>query len=135
MNPAKIELTEYIPHPPGRVWAALTSPELHAKWWAEGDVRPQLGHRFTLDMGKWGHQPCEVIAIEPEKMISYTFSESMTITWRVEPEGGGTRLTLEQTGFDLDTPLGRTAYEGMGKGWPAILKKINPVLAAEPATA
>lgn len=24
--------------------------ELHAKWWAAGDVRPVVGHEFTLDM-------------------------------------------------------------------------------------
>ena len=39
------------------VWRALTEPELLARWWAEGDIKPVVGHRFTLDMGKWGRQP------------------------------------------------------------------------------
>ena len=39
-------------HPPAAVWRALTDPALHARWWAAGDVRPVVGHRFTLDMGR-----------------------------------------------------------------------------------
>ncbi|WP_204745638.1 SRPBCC family protein [Glycomyces paridis] len=35
-----IHCEQYIPHPPAKVWAALTVPELHARWWAEGDVKP-----------------------------------------------------------------------------------------------
>lgn len=128
-----IQLTEHLPHPPARVWAALTTPELHAKWWAAGEVKPVVGHRFTLDMGQWGQQPCEVLAAEPERLLSYTFAPGTldtVITWRLEPEGEGTRLSFEQRGFDLDSPLGRAAYEGMGGGWPAIVKSIGTVLSA-----
>lgn len=85
-----IQLTQFIPHPPGKVWAALTDPALHAKWWAAGDVRPVVGHRFTLDMGPWGQQPCEVLAVEHEKLLSYSFAPgtlNTTITWRLQAEG------------------------------------------------
>ena len=37
-QPAVIRLDEHIPHTPARVWAALTDPEIHARWWAAGDV-------------------------------------------------------------------------------------------------
>ncbi|UQU65832.1 SRPBCC domain-containing protein [Couchioplanes caeruleus] len=47
------------------VWRALTEPELLARWWATGDIKPIVGHRFTLDMGSWGQQPCEVLEVEP----------------------------------------------------------------------
>ena len=128
-----IQVTEHIPHPPSKVWAALTTPELHAKWWAAGDVKPVVGHRFTLDMGQWGQQNCEVLAAEPERLLSYTFAPGTldtVITWRLEPEGEGTRLSFEQRGFDLDSPMGRMAYEGMGGGWPGIIKQIAVVLSA-----
>ena len=126
-----IRVDRFIPHPPHRVWAALTTPELHAKWWAAGDVRPVVGHRFSLDMGQWGQQPCEVIAAEPERMLAYSFAEGTldsTVTWRLTPEGEGTRLTLEHSGLDLDSPLGRTAYEGMGRGWPGVVGRIEHAL-------
>src|SRR5690349_11252152 len=97
-EPGLIQITQFIDHPPARVWAALTDPALHAKWWAAGDVRPVAGHRFTLDMGQWGSQPCEVLAAETERLLSYSFAPETlktAITWRLAPEGRGTRLSLE----------------------------------------
>jgi len=47
----------HIPHPPAAVWRALTDPDLLARWWAAGEVKPVVGHRFTLDMGNWGTSP------------------------------------------------------------------------------
>ncbi|MBV6697817.1 SRPBCC domain-containing protein [Kitasatospora aureofaciens] len=129
---AVISCDEFLPHPPARVWEALTEPELHARWWAAGDVKAVVGHRFTLDMGPWGQQPCEVIAVEPERLLSYSFAEGTldtTVTWRLVPEGHGTRLLLEHAGFDLDTPMGRQAHQGMAQGWPGVLRRIAPALA------
>lgn len=132
-DPAAIHCDQFIAHPPATVWKALTEPELHARWWAAGDVRPVVGHRFTLDMGKWGQQPCEVLDVEPERLLRYSFASGTldtTITWRLEPEGAGTRLFLEHSGFDLDSPLGRTALDGMGGGWPGVLRNLEPALTA-----
>ncbi len=131
IEPGLIQLTEFIPHPPARVWAALTDPATHAKWWAAGDVRAVVGHRFTLDMGQWGLQPCEVLAVEPERLLSYSFAPgtlNTTITWRMKAEGSGTRLSLEHKGFDLDSPMGKTAFQGMGNGWPSVIARIGSVL-------
>jgi uncharacterized protein YndB with AHSA1/START domain len=128
---AVIRLSQFINHPPAKVWKALTDPEIHAKWWAAGDVKAVVGHRFTLDMGPWGQQPCEVLVVEPERLLSYSFAPGTldsTITWRLEPENGGTRLHLEHSGFDLDSPLGKKAFEGMGGGWPAVLERIAPAI-------
>ncbi|WP_433348839.1 SRPBCC family protein [Microtetraspora malaysiensis] len=129
---AEIRCEQPLAHPPAAVWTALTDPGLHARWWAGGDVRPVVGHRFTLDMGDWGVQPCEVTAVEPGRLLSYRFAEGSldtTITWRLEQEGEGTRLFLEHTGFDLDTPAGKQAYRGMSVGWPQVLGRIDAVLA------
>lgn len=124
----KIELSQYIPHSPAKVWRALTDPALVAKWWAAGDVKAIIGHRFTLDMGKWGQQACEVTAVEPERLLRYSFALDTTITWRLQPEGTGTRLLLEHSGFDLDSPLAKAAFEGMSNGWPSILERVSPAI-------
>jgi uncharacterized protein YndB with AHSA1/START domain len=121
----------HIPHPPAAVWRALTDPDLLARWWAAGEVKPVVGHRFTLDMGNWGTQPCEVTAVEPESRLEYHFAQGVldtTIVWRIEPEAEGTRLYLEHAGFDLDSPMGRQAFAGMGNGWPHILTQIERAL-------
>ncbi|MEU6807540.1 SRPBCC domain-containing protein [Streptomyces sp. NPDC046831] len=127
-----ITCEKFLPHPPAAVWRALTDPELHARWWAAGDVRPVVGHRFTLDMGNFGSQPCVVTEVDHQRLLAYRFAEGTldtTLTWLLQPEDDGTRLLLTHSGFDLDSPMGRQAYDGMGKGWPHVLDRLGTVLA------
>lgn len=75
-------------------------------------------------------QPCEVLAVEPERLFRYRFAQptlNTIITFELVPDGSGTRLTLTHEGFDLDNPLSRRAFEGMRPGWPGILAKIEAV--------
>jgi len=128
---AKIVLEHVYAQAPARVWRALTEPALVARWWAAGDIRAEVGHRFDMDMGPWGKQPCEVLSVEPERLFRYRFAEptlDTIITWQLAPEGNGTRLTLTHEGFDLDSPIGKRAFEGMKPGWPGIMAKIATVL-------
>lgn len=130
-KPAIIEVDHWFPHPPAAVWKALTDPALHARWWAAGDVRPLLGHRFDLDMGQWGKQPCEVVQVEPDRLLKYKFGIGTLdtfITWRLAADGAGTRLKMTHEGFDMDSPMGRMAFEGMGAGWPKVVAHIATVL-------
>jgi len=131
-SPGLIQLTQYVPHPIAKVWTALTDPAVQARWWAAGDVRAVVGHRFTLDMGQWGQQPCEVLAVQSERLLAYVFaagSLNTTITWRLEPQGEGTTLSLEHKGFDLDSPMGKAAYQGMSNGWPMVLARLESAIA------
>ncbi|MGX1274500.1 SRPBCC family protein [Streptomyces phaeoluteigriseus] len=130
-----ITCEKFLPHHPAAVWKALTDPDLHARWWAAGDIRPVVGHRFTLDMGNFGSQPCEVTEVHDQRILAYRFAETTlntTITWTLNPEGEGTRLVLTHTDFDLDSPMGRQAYDGMGRGWPHVLDRLEGVLGETP---
>ncbi len=125
----KIELEHFYPNPPSEVWKCLTIPELHAQWWAPGEVKAEVGASFDLDMGNFGYQTCEVLEVQPERLFKYLFSPDMlgtTITWLLIPENGGTRLRLTQEGFDFDSPIGGMAYSGLKSGWPDILAKMKP---------
>ncbi|WP_437533963.1 SRPBCC domain-containing protein [Sorangium sp. So ce726] len=129
--PAVIRLEHRYTAPPSAVWRALTDPELHARWWAPGDVKAVVGHRFELDMGPWGKQACEVLAVEAERLFSYRFAIGKLdtiITWRLTPEGPGTLLTLTHEGFNLDSAMGKTAFEGMKPGWPKVLENLGRTL-------
>jgi len=129
--PAKIELEQYYEHPASAIWRALTDPELHAKWWVPGDVRPVVDHCFTLDMGRWGMQRCRVLAVEPERLFRYSFAEDSlktTITWQLAEQGTGTLLTLTHEGFDLDSPIAKAAFDGMKNGWPGVLVRLGAAL-------
>ena len=126
-----IVIEQFIRKPPARVWAALTSPEEIARWWAPGDIKPVVGHKFTLDMGSWGQQPCEILeAVEPERLV-YSFTPDWTLTWKLVPEAGGTRLVFEHSGFDLSNPQQRFAFENMGSGWKKILPHFAGLLEKE----
>lgn len=88
MTENAIRLERTFAHSPEAVWAALTTPDLLAKWWAPGDISPVVGHRFTMDMGGWGQQQCEVTAVEPGTSITFVFAEGTldtTITWARRP--------------------------------------------------
>jgi uncharacterized protein YndB with AHSA1/START domain len=111
-----ISVDQFVPHPPARVWRALTTPAELARWWAAGDIAPVVGHTFLLDMGGWGQVPCEVTEVaEPERLV-FTFGH-WTLTWRLVAEGAGTRLLLDHSGFDPDRPEDRFARDRMGPGW------------------
>jgi len=63
-----------IPHPPEKIWRALTQPHLMEEWLMKNDFKPAVGHRFNLS-GDWGGVlDCEVLAIEPNKTLSYTWN-------------------------------------------------------------
>jgi len=131
MTENTIRLTRHFPHPPEAVWKALTTPDLLARWWAPGDIAPTAGHRFTMDMGAWGMQQCEVLSVHPGTSISFLFAEGSldtTVTWTLETVEDGTVLHLEHAGFQLDTPMGQQAFDGMGNGWPGVLSRIDGVL-------
>lgn len=127
-----LKFTKEIAFPAELVWAAITDSNALAKWWATGDIRPVVGHEFSLDMGPFGAQACKVLEVVPEKLFVMLFgigSLDTTITFRLEESDGHTVLNFEQSGFDLDSPMGAQAYEGMGRGWPGILARIEPAIA------
>ncbi|MFC9358058.1 SRPBCC domain-containing protein [Rhodococcus sp. NPDC057014] len=126
----RISVDQFIAAPPAKVWRALTEPDLLARWWAAGDIAATVGHRFHLDMPGWGAVPCEVVEVELERRFVYTFTENWTLVWRLVPEGAGTRLFLDHSGFDLDDKRSRHAFERMGPGWrDTVLPRLAGVAA------
>lgn len=126
-----IRAEHFYAHPPSVVWKALTEPDLMARWWAAGDIRAVVGHRFNIEMGQWGRQPCEILEVQPERLLRFRFSTGTLdtiISWELLPEGMGTRLRLTHEGFNLNSPMGRVALEGMKPGWPKVLARLDSVL-------
>ena len=119
-----IEVDEFLPHAASRVWRALVDPSELAQWFMASDFRPEIGHEFTLDTGRWGTTRCTVTAVEPERLLRYTWRNGLldtVVTWKLAPEGKGTRLLLEHHGFDLDDPGQRRAFDGMDGGWRSMI--------------
>jgi len=116
-----------IPHPPAKIWRALTQPHLIAEWLMKNDFLPAKDHRFTL-RGDWGSVDCKVLAVEPHKVLSYTWDamglESI-VTWTLTPTSAGTHLRVEQAGFRPDQ---QQAYQGAQYGWRKFLGNLEQVL-------
>ena len=117
-----------IAFPPEKIWRALTQPQLIAEWLMKNDFKPVVGHSFNL-RADWGAVDCQVLAVEPNKTLSYTWGghglESV-VTWTLTPTGTGTHLRMEQTGFRPDQPQ---YYQGAKAGWPRFFAALEQVLA------
>jgi len=126
-----------IPFPPEKIWRALTQPHLIQEWLMKNDFAPVIGHQFKL-RGDWGGVlDCEVLAIEPNKSLSYTWNHAHSdaaydlqsvVTFTLTPTRTGTLLRVEQAGFKPDQ---KQAYGGAKLGWKQFLEKLQSLLAIE----
>lgn len=116
-----IEVDQFVAAAPEKVWRLLTEPQLLRLWWADGDVAPIVGHEFSLDMPGYGRQPCKVLEVDPPHRFVYSFTESWTLSWRLEAEGAGTRVFLSHKGFDLGDKRMADAFGRMGPGWREVV--------------
>jgi len=134
-----------LPDPPERVWRALTDPSLLEAWLMPNNLRAEVGAHFqfrTAPAPGWsGIVDCEVLEVVPNRLLVYSWrggskategrgpGMDTVVTWRLTPlENGGTRLYLEHSGFDPDSPV----FKAMGQGWRGkISGKIPQLLAAQ----
>ena len=120
-----------LPHPPEKVWRALTTPHLIAEWLMPGDIKPEVGHEFHLS-ADWGGVDCKVLEADPPKRIVMTWVgkglDSM-VELTLTPTPTGTHLVMEQSGFTRDYPA---AYGGARNGWARMFDTLETVLAKEP---
>jgi uncharacterized protein YndB with AHSA1/START domain len=124
-----------FPFAPERLWRALTQPHLIEEWLMKNDFKPTVGHRFNL-RGEWGGVlDCEVLAIEPNKTLSYTwifahddaaYNLTSVVTFTLTPTSTGTHLRMEQSGFRPDQPQ---AFNGAKFGWQKFIENLGQLLA------
>ena len=124
-----------MPHSPEKLWRALTQPHLMAEWLMKNDFVPVVGHRFKLS-GDWGGVlDCEVLALEPNRTLSYTwnfahddaaYALKSVVTFTLTPTQGGTHLRMEQVGFRPDQ---KQAFGGAKAGWQQFFGKLEEVVA------
>ena len=118
-----------LPSPPAQVWRTLTEPALVARWLMETDIAPIVGRQFSFrgtPMGDWdGHVACEVLAVEPARLLRYSWRGGSganrldtIVTWTLTPTStGGTLLHLEHAGFADANGSAFDAFTIMGGGW------------------
>jgi len=99
-----VHLAVNIAATPHEIFLGLSEPSWLNRWIAsDAKVDPKPGGVY--DYG-WGAGPTKILEIESDKKLSYSWKwdqEPETVTtWELEESGGGTRLTVVQSGFAPD---------------------------------
>jgi uncharacterized protein YndB with AHSA1/START domain len=111
-----------LPHPPKKVWRALTEPELLSQW-----LLPVFGHQLapgaaftfkTQPQPGWdGVVDCRMLEVDAERRISWRWvvgDIDTVVTFTLAPTTSGTRLLLVQSGFRADQ---KQNFGGARYGW------------------
>jgi len=125
-----------MPHPLEKVWRALTQGALIKEWLMDNDFQPVVGHKFTFrstPVANWnGVIDCEVLAVEPNQKLSYSWGSlglGSVVVWTLVATEGGTLVRMEQSGFRPDQ---EAAYKGANYGWRKFIGGLERVVAGLP---
>lgn len=145
-GPRKVLRKEAVyPHPPEKVWVAITDPYAIAEWLMPTDFRPVVGSKFRMQVDPapfcgTGIVVGQVLKADPPRKLVYSWVEGnpdytpkagrdhTTVSWKLYPTpGGGTRLVLEHIGVEVIPWLHRLM---MNFGWGTMVKRWIPKVAA-----
>lgn len=122
-----------FPQSPDEVWRALTDRAALAEWMFQNDFEPRVGHRFTFQVPPNPQVKfeglvvqCEIIKCAPPKELSFSWVAreiNTRVDYLLEPDGSGTKVYFEQSGFEQEQ-----AYGGAGYGWTLMHGKLAEVL-------
>ena len=140
-----------IPQPREQVWPAITDSATLAEWMFPNDFEPRVGHHFTFRVPgnpkmnfDWLTVRCEVLECEPPRdnaggenttgRLAFSWSaggpvENTRVSFMLEPDGEGTRVLFEHSGFDVSMPFGEQAFKGAEFGWAKMFKQLATVVA------
>lgn len=139
--PDRIERTIELAHPPGKVWAALTTAEGLGAWFgneAAIDLRP--GGLGWMRWADGSAVEMRVERVEEPRVFGFTWPiyglpgddpRRTYVEFTLEAAGAGTRLTMAESGFaQLPEDAFRQAYDGNAEGWAKELGELAGYLNA-----
>lgn len=133
VSPSTLVVERELPHPPEKIWRALTQSSLMEAWLLANDFRPVVGHKFKLrnqPMPQWdGVIDSEVLVVEPPTRLAYRWvalGVDTVVTWTLTPRAGGTHVRMEQSGFK---PEQKANYHGATYGWQQFIGRLESVVA------
>ncbi len=137
MNERAIERVLSLDASPERVWSAITDPAELSQWFGDGaelELRP--GGSGAFSWNEHGRFAMRVEAVEAptrlvwswvhEADVPFDQAPSTRVEWVLSPrKGGGTILTLRETGFRTDLH-----HQQNTEGWTEELSELVTLLAA-----
>jgi uncharacterized protein YndB with AHSA1/START domain len=119
---------------PQAVWRSLTDSASLAEWMYPNDFEPRVGHRFSFRVPPKPQLPdglivsCEVLVCAPESELVFSWVVdrflNTRVSYRLEPDGTGTRVLFEHSGFDQPG-----ARKGAEYGWDIMHGELAKTLA------
>ncbi|MFG1704508.1 SRPBCC domain-containing protein [Nonomuraea sp. M3C6] len=87
------------------VFDSLIDSETVTRWFGFPiEIEPYVGGRFAMGGFENDPSPAKVLELEPGRKFSVNWGDAGVGTWELEGAGGKTRLTLVQSGFDVERP-------------------------------
>jgi uncharacterized protein YndB with AHSA1/START domain len=141
----RIEKQIVLRAPRSRVWKAIANAEELGTWFGVKGLKGwfEPGQRVRGQIASEGHEhltlELTVEEVEPERLLSwrwhphavepgvdYSSEPTTRVEFRLEDDGGGTRLTLVESGFDGIPAQRRDQAFGMnGEGWAEQLRRVE----------
>jgi len=123
-----------LPHPPAKVWRAITEPEHLSSWFPSSvalDLRAGGDMTFTQGGDDGPEQKGTVLEVDAPRLLAFAW-ESSLLRFDLRPDGDGTVLTFSHT---FDDRYGAASFTA---GWRVCFDALDDVLAgrspAEPTT-
>ena len=152
---SEIHIVRDYPHPPAKVWRAVTDPALVPLWTVTGagggleGFAPVVGTKFRLlarpKPGWNGVVDCEVLEVNEPSLLRYSWTgdqggDVTQVVYRLEPHAGGTRFSYDHTGFTgvggvfMATLLGHVRSKMLNVGLPPVLDDLDEDGALRPGS-
>ena len=139
--PDRIDRRVELPHPPAKVWAALTTSEGLSAWFGEEatiDLRPGGVAEMTFRSGVTVDMRVE--RVEEPTVFSFTWRlpdlpeddpRRTYVEFTLEAVSAGTVLRVVETGFaQLPDASRRKTYDNHAEGWASELAELADYLDA-----
>jgi uncharacterized protein YndB with AHSA1/START domain len=126
----------YIETTAEQLWEALTSSAFTTRYWWDTSVISdwKVGSPVALVIKGLTTDVGEVLEADRPKRLSYTFHHILNeramrerpsrVTYVLEPRDNIVKLTVTHEGFADDSVV----FDGISKGWPAILSSLKSLL-------
>lgn len=137
-----VRRTIQIAAPVDKIWSAVTEPEHISRWFGRTVLMGEgVGAHGTITWPDRQAIPLRVEAVDAPRSVTYRWcnddddgapatvedAPSTVFTFTLEPTAGGTRLTVEESGFEVTTDPAAN-LESHRQGWDGELDKLVSLL-------
>jgi uncharacterized protein YndB with AHSA1/START domain len=109
----RMRFTRRLPHPPEKVWRALTEPEHLSAWFPtdiEGERKAGASLHFVFRKNEGDDFDGKMLTFEPPTVLEFEWGNDDTVRFELEPTDEGTTLRFT----NVFRPLGKAARDSAG---------------------